>query len=228
MTRPPAILFAVVLISLSCSESLPRTYSTSFPLTENPISENGIWLNGQADGLNWHNVVTLGGLATGTDSPEAWSDPTAIITGTWGADQMVEATVYSVNPTTSYYQEVEIRLRSQISAHIITGYEILFRCLKTSSAYMSIVRWNGVLGDFTYLSQKYGSQYGVADGDVVKASIIGSEIRVYINGVLLDTVVDGIFSAGNPGIGFNFGCGSTYTDFGFTELTASELPPPAS
>jgi hypothetical protein len=224
--RSPLLFSAIVFISLSCSESLPRTYSTSFPLAENPISENGNWINGQVDGLDWHNVVTTAGRAIGTDSPEAWSDPTAVLTGTWGADQTVEAAVYSANQTESVYQEVEIRLRSRISAQLITGYEILFRCLKSTNAYMAVVRWNGALGDFSYLSIKRGSQYGVADGDVVKASIIGSEIKVYINGVLLDTVVDGIFSTGNPGIGFNFGCGSTYADFGFTELTASELPPP--
>lgn len=230
MKKLPILFFVINFVFLSCSESpsgsTPRTYTTSFPLTENPISENGNWVNGKIVGLDWHNVVTTPGLATGTDSPEAFSDPTALLTGTWGADQTVEATVYSVNQTEIYYQEVEIRLRSYISAHINTGYEILFRCLKNSNAYMAVVRWNGVLADHTYLSAKSGAQYGVANGDVVKAFIVGSEINVYINNVLVDSVIDSTFSTGNPGMGFNYGCESTYGDFGFTKFTASELPPP--
>jgi hypothetical protein len=228
MKKLPFLFFVITLVFLSCSESpyepSPRTYTTSFPLPENPISENGNWINGKAVGLDWHNVVTTLGLATGTDSPEAYSDPTALLTGAWGADQTVEATVYSVNQTEIYYQEVELRLRSYISAHSNTGYEILFRCLKNSNAIMAVVRWNGVLANFTYLSVKYGSQYGVAIGDVVKASIIGSEIKVYINDVLVDSVTDSTYSTGNPGMGFNYGCGLTYGDFGFTKFTASELP----
>jgi len=221
------LFVAVAGMFLSCSdpasETTPRTYTTSFPLAENPISDNGNWVNGMEAGLNWHNVMTTPGLARGTDAEEAFSDPTALVTGSWSADQTVEATVYSVNQTESYYQEVEIKLRSQISALRITGYEILFRCLKNSNAYMAVVRWNGAIGDFTYLSNKTGSQYGVANGDVVKASISGNLISVYINGVLVDSVTDDAFASGNPGMGFNYGCGSTYGDFGFTKFTASDL-----
>lgn len=217
----------IALTFLSCSDSgseaTLRTYTTSFPLTESPISDSGNWVNGMDVGLDWHNVVTTPGLAMGTDAAEAFSDPTALLTGTWSADQMVEATVYSVNQTESCYQEVEIRLRSQMSAHSITGYEILFRCLKTSEAYLAIVRWDGALGDFTYLSSKNGSQYGVTNGDVVKASISGNAITVYINGVLVDSVTDGTYATGNPGMGFDYGCGTTYEDFGFTKFTASDL-----
>jgi hypothetical protein len=220
---------AAALTFWSCSPSVtvhPRVYSTDFPLVENPISENENWLNGFSAGVVWHDVVTAAGVATGTPSPEAWSDPTAVLTGEWAPDQEVEAVVHSVKPTETYYQEVEIRLRSRISPHEIAGYEILFRCLKTSSAYMAIVRWNGPLGDFTYLSIKRGAQYGVAHGDVVKASIVGSEIKVYINEVLVDSVAEGTFKTGNPGMGFNFGCGPTYGDFGFSEFTAAEVVSP--
>jgi hypothetical protein len=213
---------ASVVIAAS-SPSTRRTYATSFPLTEDPISENGSWINGKAVGLEWFDVVTTPGLAQGTYSPVTYSDPTALLTGTWGPDQTVQATVYSVNQTESYYQEVEIRLRSQMSAHSNTGYEINFRCLKNANAYMQIVRWNGALGSFTYISSYSGAQYGVSTGDVVKASIVGSTIRVYINDVLMGTGTDSTYSAGNPGIGFDYGCGSTYRDFGFTSLVASSL-----
>src|SRR5262249_45748237 len=42
------------------------SYSTTFPLTENPISEGGSWTNGGATGLGWANVQTTPGLSFGT------------------------------------------------------------------------------------------------------------------------------------------------------------------
>src|SRR5262245_4434564 len=42
------------------------SYSTTFPLTEDPISEGGSWTNGGATGLGWANVQTTPGLSIGT------------------------------------------------------------------------------------------------------------------------------------------------------------------
>jgi hypothetical protein len=205
-----------------------RTYTTSFPLTENPISENGNWINGGTVGLDWNNVITTPGLAQGQGpSSVAYSDPSAALTGTWAPNQMEQATVYTVNPDENgMYQEVELRLRTTITAHSITGYEITFACRQDGSAYTQIVRWNGPLGQFTYLANQnvFGSQYGVANGDVVSASIVGNLISVYRNGNLVVTATDNTYATGNPGIGFDYGCGTTYNTFGFTNFTASELP----
>ena len=44
-------------------------------------------------------------------------------------------------------------------------------CSKTSQAYCNIARWEGPLGKFTYLKQMGGSEYGVKNGDVVKATM---------------------------------------------------------
>ena len=203
-------------------QSVQTSYTTSFPLSETPISENGNWINGGTVGLDWNNALTTPGLAQGQGpSSVAYSDPTAILAGAWGPNQTAQATVHSVNQTSSYYQEVELRLRTVIAPHSITGYEINFRCLKTSSAYMQIVRWNGALGSFTILNSYSGAQYGVANGDFVKASISGNQISVYINGVLMGSATDSTFPSGNPGIGFDYGCGTTYGDFGLTSFAAS-------
>ena len=43
-----------------------NTYTTNFPLTENPISENSNWINGAAIGLDWNNVQTNVGFAFGS------------------------------------------------------------------------------------------------------------------------------------------------------------------
>jgi hypothetical protein len=139
-----------------------------------------------------------------------------VLAGEWGRNQHAKARVFSRNQTEEYYQEVEIRLRSTITPHSITGYEVFWRCLKTDNAYAEIVRWNGGAGDFKSLARGVGPQYGVKDGDLVEATIVGSELKSFINGVEVLSATDDVFGSGSPGVGFNFGCGDTYVDHGFT------------
>ena len=233
MNRPPwvsPILSLVVVLLLSGADAAAGTYTTTFPATEDPMSESGKWANGATNGLDWHDVQTSGGKAYGTLATASYSDPTAILTGVWGPDQTATATVYSQNQTDSYYQEVELRLRSTMTAHSSRGYEVFFRVSKTSAAYCSIVRWNGAAGNFTELVHNTGATYGVQDGDVVKATIVGTSIKGYINGAEKCAATDSTYGNGNPGIGFNYGVGNTYADFGFYDFTATDglgaMPPP--
>ncbi len=214
-----------------------RSYRTRFQLTEDPISEGRMWINGKAQGIDWADVVTEQGRAHGgrvkegakerrteqgnleggeAAAPEGdYDDPTAVLTGSWGPNQYVRATVFSRNQTSDLFQEVEIRLRSAISAHSCTGYEVFWRCLKTDEGYAEIVRWNGPIMGFTSLARAQGAEYGVKDGDVVEATIVGNQITSYINGVEVLSATDDVFGNGSPGIGFNFGCGDSYVDHGF-------------
>lgn len=212
-----------------------RSYRTEFELTENPISEGGKWLNGKADGLDWADVVTANGEAHGADTRMAvaeqrseqgnlddegatpigdYDDPTAVLAGTWGPNQHAKAKVFSRNPTDRYFQEVQIRLRSTIEPNWCTGYEIFFRCLKTDAGYAEIVRWNGKVGDWTSLQRQTGAEFGVQDGDVIEASIVGDQIKGFINGREVISVTDDVIADGAPGIGFNFGVGDTNVDHG--------------
>ena len=76
----------------------------AFPVAENPISEGGHWLNGGVIGLDWHNVRTNVGLAYGTMfEGGGFNDSTAVLTGAWGQTQTVQATVHSVNQTSSWH-----------------------------------------------------------------------------------------------------------------------------
>jgi hypothetical protein len=193
-----------------------RSYSTRFQLDENPISEGGKWVNGGKDGIDWYNVITKNGVAYGAVTQGDYTDPTALLTGTWGKNQKVKAKVFSRNQTEKYYQEVEIRLRSKIAPHLCIGYEVFWRCLKTPNAYVEIVRWNGKVRDWTSLQKHTGSQYGVKNGDLVEATITGNVIKGYLNGVEVITVKDDTFQEGNPGMGFNYGVGTSNGDFGFT------------
>ena len=50
------VIFALALPFLSGSEAIATTYTTTFPLTENPISQSGHWINGGTVGFDWCNV----------------------------------------------------------------------------------------------------------------------------------------------------------------------------
>ena len=199
---------------------MKRSYRTRFERDENPISEGGLWLNGKKDGVDWADVitknghaygavtrmavserraeqVTLGaGLSEGGSLPEGdYDDPTAVLTGEWGRNQHVKASVFSKNPTNQYFQEVEIRLRSEIRPNWCSGYEVFWRCLKTEEGYAEIVRWNGKVGDFTSLKKLIGAEYGVKDGDEVEADIVGNHIRGIVNGREVISATDDRFAA---------------------------------
>jgi tetratricopeptide (TPR) repeat protein len=212
----------------SAAIGTPRTYTTNFPLNENPISENGIWENGKTVGLDWADAATVPGHAFGLEfglgsGSKAYDDAAALLSGKWGPNQTAQATVYSFNQNDKIYEEVELRLRSSLSPHSATGYEILFRCSKSQDAYAEIVRWNGPLGNFTYLDRHKGAQYGVATGDVVKATIAGNVITAYINGVQVAQATDSTYPTGHPGMGFFLqGTTGVNRDYGFTNFTASD------
>ena len=206
-------------------------YTTNFSRAENPISEGGKWLNGKTDGLDWTDVRTTPGFAFGTEiggnrpEPQKYDDSTALLKGTWGPNQTAEATVRAQNPNQDgkVWEEVELRLRSSMSPHSCTGYEIMFRCTKIPKAYCNIARWEGPLGKFTMLKETQGTEYGVKSGDVVKASMIGTTLTVYINGVQMIQISDDKFANGNPGIGYYLaGATGVIGDFGFSRFTATD------
>jgi hypothetical protein len=208
----------------------PRTYKTNFAANENPISENGNWINGKTNGLNWSDISTSNGMATGHQKGNVhYKDATALLTGAWGADQMAKATVFCDKTYITDYPEVELRLRSSLTAHKCSGYEIAFSAAgKTSKAYVMLVRWNGPVGDFTVLKQPFGPQYTVVNGDVVKATMIGNTLTAYINGIKVAHAEDTTCKSGSPGMGFNFDWADSSapkgknSSYGFTDFTATD------
>lgn len=206
--------------------AVTHNYSTSFAKDENPISEGDAWINGKAVGLDWADVRTVSGLASGVNLPSKYADPTAVLAGDWGSDQQAEATVNVKTPLTRCCREVELRLRTTIMARSITGYEILCS-VAVSRPYLEIVRWNGPLNDFTYVSR---STVGCADGDVLRAVVIGDVISAYKNGAKVLEGKDDHFANGSPGIGFyedrddvlsKLGF-SSWTEFGFSRFSATD------
>jgi len=202
------------------------TYTTNFPLTENPVSEGGMWIGGKTVGLAWADFQSTPGFAFGKqpgNSSGLYDDSIALLTGTWGPDQTVQATVKTVNQNDSVVQELEIRLRSTVIANRSTGYECLFTARSTAKAYVQIVRWNGPFGSWTQLDGREGTTYALRNGDTIKCTIKGSTITAYINGVQKLQVTDGTFSSGNPGIGaFLHNATGLNADYGFTHFSATD------
>jgi hypothetical protein len=192
-----------------------RTYTTSFPLTENPISENGNWINGATAGIDWGDVSTTPGQTHPHPGLARYADATALLMGAWGPDQSAQATVYVNNAYN--FPEVEFRLRSTLSPHVCNGYEITFSLAPNS--YLLIVRWNGPLGNYTVLSNPSGTQYQAKPGDVVKATIVGHVITAYKNGVQMGQATDTTYITGNPGMGFNEQANG---DYGYTNFTVTD------
>jgi hypothetical protein len=207
-------VLTVVLIMVGMN-SWARTYTTSFPLTESPISESGNWINGATTGIDWGDISTTPGKTHPHPGPARFADATALLTGTWGPDQTAQATVYINNAYN--YPEVEFRLRSTLSAHVCNGYEITFSLAPNS--YLLIVRWNGPLANYTVLSNPSGSQYQAKAGEVVKATIVGHVITAYKNGVQMGQATDTTYTSGNPGMGFNE---QVNGDYGYTNFTATD------
>jgi hypothetical protein len=193
-----------------------NSYTTNFPLIEVPISEGGKWTN---VGLDWTFVDTTAGLAYGTNGAnDAYDDSYAHLSG-FGADQTVQVTIHKASGiSSSDTHEAEILLRWADSAHNARGYEVSINFLGS----LNIVRWNGASGDFTVLGLDSGGSPGsISDGDVFKASISGSTIKVWLNGTQIAQAHDSTFSTGNPGIGFFKRTAGINTVFGFKSFTAT-------
>jgi hypothetical protein len=226
-------IMKLIVYAFLCCTIIPafahcQTYSTDFDLTENPVSENGRWTNGERSGIDWTNVKTGHGIAfgtqTGTDMAKySYKDSYAVLSG-FPANQSAEGVVQIINPVKSCNQEVELLLRWTSSAHLATGYECLTRCLNSAESYTEIVRWNGALGDFTYLAKMHSHDAGLNDGDTIRATIIGNQISMFVNGKLRLRTTDASYNSGNPGIGFFLrGCSGSNSDFGFTSFKAAGL-----
>ncbi len=223
---PFLVLLAIGFLSPA---GMAQTYTTTFDGEENPLSEGGKWVH---NGLDWATIGKKDGLAYGTQTGtktglQRYDDSYAHLTG-FPPDQEAWGVVHIAKPDPRCHQEVEILLRWTSSAHSTSGYECFGRCLSDGSSYVQIVRWEGPLGKFTYLVDKQGADYGLKDGDTLKASIVGNLITVYVNGVQKAQVRDDKHKTGNPGIGIFLECDNgrgigTGRDFGFKSFTARAI-----
>lgn len=235
-TTPPAgsamalrwLLGFALLLTPLCSAQ--QTYSTKFPLTENPICEGGHWQNGKTNGsgacsglvggIDWNDMATSPGFVYNVNG-SGFADGTAVLTGVWGPTQYVRGVAKCNGADTN--PEIELRLRSTITAHNINGYEIDLACNSGAGQFIAVVRWNGPVNNFFVLTP--GNSFGVSTGDVVEAWIVGCNITVKVNyKQLFPTVSDCTFAGGAPGIGSEQTAGPS-TDQGWTSFYASDSLP---
>ena len=219
------LFVGVVLLSIWISRGGLRatTYSTTFPATENPISEGGHWFNGKLDGTSWKDVQTTSHFAFGVRETESYDDPTAILKGTWAPDQLAKATVRVISIAgVKPWHEVELRLRTTVAPKKITGYEVTCSVLP-SKPYVEIVRWNGPLSSFDYVARN--RKDSCRTGDVLEADMIGNTITVRLNHKVIVSGSDKIFASGNPGIGF-YQAGGPIDTYGFSQFMAIDSADP--
>ncbi|HZP03428.1 MAG TPA: hypothetical protein VFB43_00915 [Terracidiphilus sp.] len=149
--------------------------------------------------------------------------------------QTVTATVkIKKTPTGRCCHEVELRLRTTVASHSITGYEA--NCsVMPDNQYCHIARWNGPNGSYWNFETGSKAIY-VVDGDVLKATIAGTNptvITFYRNGTQILQATDtgaagggfgayGPWTSGNPGIGFYDNPDNNWKDFGFSSLSATD------
>lgn len=219
------------ILVLFLSASLwAHTYATTFPLTQNPIAENGLWFNGLSQGLDWTNILTLANTkayGSGSGVNPGYDDSTAALQGasaSWASGQSATGTVFISAVNNAYDQEVEIRLNTTISAHSITGYSCTFSIKTDGSQYFQVGRWNGPFGNFTSLGSAVTGIGPVVNGDIVSCQRVGGTITMYRNGSSINTATDSTYTAGSPGIGTDLdnNGSSTNGNFGFSQFTATD------
>lgn len=188
----------------------PGGYSTVFPTTG--LLAGGDWLGGKSQGVNWSDMtVTSPGTAIGTQIGNGsgnakFADSTALLSGSWPAN--VTATIqtyWGALPTgNNVFRELEIRLRSTMTAGNSSGYECTFGHQSGSQGgyYVQVNRWNGALGSYAEIDGRTVSAFN--NGDVFKCSASGPKITAYVNGMQKLQVTDSTFPNGAPGIGAYF------------------------
>lgn len=203
-------------------------YTTTFPATENPVSEGGRWVGA---GSSWTPVATTGGspgLAHGTQTGSGGQDDSNAHLSGFGPDHTVTVVINNTSLPGGANKEVEILLRwaTPDSTHT-TGYELT---MESQSLYAYIVRWNGLFNDFTILAGPVNPQIPVT-GDQYRGKIIGTVIsfQKFITGVWTDlitpydTVGDSPkYSSGDPGMGFYIDPLGVNTQFGIQGYTADD------
>jgi hypothetical protein len=192
------------------------SYETYFPLTENPLSEGGIWVNGNQTGAPFGGVQVTGASPNGKAYADhligtAYTDSIAFVSpsfANFGPNHYAEIEVYcdpAYTPPSSHEIQLHLRASDGGSPNFRPLYELLIPWNATNG---QIVRQDGTLGGFTVLSAT-GSGWGAAPatGDRFRAEIIGSVMNLYYKpsggsyGASVMTVTDATIAAGQPGFG---------------------------
>ena len=211
-------------------------YHTNFPLTENPMREGGVWIEGGTDNLDFSDVSTTPGLAIGHETIGNGHDAIAILdpakVGSFPADQYAEGVVYWSKPLVAYSPEIELFVRTTFSAHWFRGYSCSFGVNASNQPYLLIGGAYGSFGDWQSIMDDTNAKYAVVTGDVIRLQIVGTRISVYKNAALMNTAdvatagrTTDILTGGSAGLGFNSEeAGGTHNNlYGLSAFTAGGM-----
>lgn len=182
-------------------------------------------------GSSWTQARTSGGLVYGTEvsPPNTYDDSHAYVSSLFGADFDLSATIFK--GSTSTPQEVELLARWNTNGtNNTTGYEAFYA---HDGAYVSLARWNGALGDYTYIGQEILSLPVPVTGSVLRFKLQGFIAQIFLDAELVlqeDIRFDALgqpstpFVSGYPGMGFYRENVSGAADqYGFTSFSATRL-----
>ena len=195
-----------------------NSYSTNFNTTENPISESGNWtMHGFTTGVDWSDVKTASGNATGTGTQDGYTpsnfiynDAIALLGGTWGADQTASAVVHIANQTdggvsgfgSNAYndcnKEIELYLRGTVTSHNVSLYTVTFSSRLGVYSYYETGYWNGPRG-YNGMPNPEGSGYMLhhvnGDGSQAAAGAYelhdGDTVSASITGNIIRAYING-------------------------------------
>jgi hypothetical protein len=213
-----------------------NTYTTSFPLTENPISEGGRWHHTAPDTTVAMTEVIGGvhvahGTQTGVDGP---NDSQAYLTG-FGLDQSIQGTFWKAATVTVQFAEVELLLRwydtgppydpgGGFGTTTARGYEIN---VAHDGSYVQLGHFKGPLLTAGTLPR------APVTGDLFRVEIHTSGANAIISAFFNNVMVMGFpftdtapFTAGSPGIGFYIQTDTVpnlNNQFGWQSITARDF-----
>ncbi len=216
---PPVFNTGAQSFNTACPTQSNVIYSTNFPLTENPISENGKWLGGLKDGKVFKDVRTQAGKAFATGINNTYDDSLAILNlAGIPNDHYVEVVVYiAPGYQAPSSHEIELLLRGNIDSNAGPFYAPLYEVLiPFGGTNGAIIYQNGQLGGWQELSQGGSGYDPLKTGDVIRAQIVGSQITVSVNGRTAMTANDSRLPTGKPGMGFFVRPGGTPENYCIT------------
>ena len=215
-----------VAIKLATSSG-SAPYVTSFPATENPISESSNWLNGLLDGKDWTNVRTLANTkAYGTQTGSGgYDDSLAFL-----KDRSYNNTQYAKgklfwSATEAFSQEAELFLQGKFvngSPNNAYGYELLFTLPTAGTCGGRIVKWLGAKGSFTYETSPFAS-WRWLNGEALKATLVNGIVSMYVENMLIAQWTDGSpYTGGVPGMGMYVPQAATNANFGWQSFEGGD------
>lgn len=204
---------------------------------ENPLSGGGVWSNntqgvgGNTPPLNMTSMcVALASngvtrIAMATHQGINYDDSFAFVPG-FGPNQWCEAVIYKeagYNPSAAGgNHELEIILGCRTSS----GYHRWNEFLLNAAGGVDIINLDGGPGAYAHLGVSTGAMLGrsVNDGDIMRATKVGSTLSFYVNGLLVCSYT-GPKVADGSGIGIAgfIRPGATHNKFGFRRVAMGNL-----